>query len=302
MILKIWKDPVWSKVISVGILSLIAYGFNQYLTIYERLSALFSDFSFQTDISEWFNIYAALFTIVLILFVVFVYRRKDGNDKGENSKPSVEPVNNIVINEAYEDPALLLNKATQIRMHAHRLSFSSPEKTRLLNEASLLDGKAQSQIMDKNANWPTGGENINSHDVDLYEKYKYLFVHNGVAEFYRQHDFLGSFSEDKWRPLSHYVNSWETVEHEFVNKKLNNLHKNVYASAFDLGNAISGNTVPIGSGGQMRSVKPDSMPFGPIPEHIKEEAKEINELVPPFIKAHELFVRCANRKLGNGNS
>ena len=47
----------------------------------------------------------------------------------------------------------------------------------------------------------------------------------------------------------------------------------------------------------MRSVKPDSMPFGPTPEHIINEAKEINSLVPDFIAKHEVFVRLANVKL-----
>lgn len=51
----------------------------------------------------------------------------------------------------------------------------------------------------------------------------------------------------------------------------------------------------------MRSVKPDSMPIGQTPENIKEEAREINNLVPEFIKAHKSFVKYANRKLGNDN-
>jgi hypothetical protein len=145
--------------------------------------------------------------------------------------------------------------------------------------------------------WKSGGGEISAHDVELYEKYKSLFVENGVAKFYRQHDFLGSLQEDYWRPLSHYLDSWDSVEHEFVNKELNKAHKNVYSRALKLGSTIAKYTVPIGRGGHMRSVKPDYMPLGPTPDHIKREAKDINELVPSFTEAHESFIRLANSKL-----
>lgn len=170
----------------------------------------------------------------------------------------------------------------------------------LLAIATIFGGIAATWLFwDKLAAWLTGGTNINSHDVALYEKYKSLFVQNGVAEFYRQHDFLGSFDEENWTPLSRYVDRWHTVEHQFVNKKLNKLHSKVYKEASKLGGAIARNTVPIGSGGHMRSVKPDNIPTGPTPDQIKTEAKEINFLVPAFIKAHESFVKYANYKLGN---
>ncbi len=150
---------------------------------------------------------------------------------------------------------------------------------------------------DKIANWFGGGANVSSHDIDLFEKYKNLFVKNGVAEFYRQHDFLGSFQNEYWRPLSSYVDHWHTVEYEFVDKKLNKDHKKVYSAAEKLGLAIAKYTVPIGKNGYLRSVKPDNLPFGPTPDHIVDEAKRINELVPAFIKAHTTFVKSANSKL-----
>lgn len=93
------------------------------------------------------------------------------------------------------------------------------------------------------------------------------------------------------------MDSWGTVDHEFVDPRLNKAHKKVYEMASELGAAISKNTVSIGVAGHLRSVKPDSLPAGPTPEHIKAEAKEINSLVPGFTRAHEKFVRLANRKL-----
>lgn len=155
---------------------------------------------------------------------------------------------------------------------------------------------------DKLASWFSGGSGASNHDIELYEQYKDLFIKNGVAEFYRQHDFLGSFQEEYWKPLSHYVDHWHTVEHEFVNKSLDKAHKKVYASAYKLGLTIAKNTVPIGKDAYLRSVKPDGLPFGPTPDHIIEEAKEINALVPDFIHAHRKFVKLANSKLYKKNA
>jgi len=136
---------------------------------------------------------------------------------------------------------------------------------------------------------------VNEHDVELYQKYIALFVTNGAAEFYRQHDFLMSFEEAYWTPLSHYVESWDSVEHEFVSWRLRRKHLKVYKAAKALGIAIATYTVPIGNG-TLRSVKPDHV-SKPIPEGIKAEAKKINELRPAFVEAHQNFVRLANRKL-----
>jgi hypothetical protein len=141
-----------------------------------------------------------------------------------------------------------------------------------------------------------GSGPVNEHDVELYEKYKVLFVVTGAAEFYKRHDFLSSFSEEYWRPMSKYVDNWHTVEHEFVDGKVNNAHKKVYKAATKLGEAIAKYTVTIDSNGRIRSVKPKHV-CSPTPEHIKREAKVINDLRPAFAKAHANFVRLANKRL-----
>jgi hypothetical protein len=138
---------------------------------------------------------------------------------------------------------------------------------------------------------------FSEHDAALYQRYKQLFIDNGVAEFYRRHDFLGAFEEEVWSPLSEYVDNWHRVEFEFVDAKLEKVHKNVYSSAAKLAGRIATYTVGIGKSGNLRSVKPDSLLSGPTPQAIIDQAKEINELAPPFVAAHEKFVRLANKRL-----
>ncbi|HCZ9278005.1 TPA: hypothetical protein O4G40_004535 [Vibrio alginolyticus] len=164
--------------------------------------------------------------------------------------------------------------------------------------ATLLGGvTAVWFFWDKAREFTLGTSKVNTHDLELFEQYKGMFVTTGAAEFYRQHDFLAQFSEDYWRPLSSYVDNWYKPDFEFSNSKLQKQHKTLYEAAEKLGTAIAGNTVTIAPTYKMRSVRPDNLAFGPIPDHIKEEAKEINGLVPAFIKAHDDFVKLGNREL-----
>ena len=88
----------------------------------------------------------------------------------------------------------------------------------------------------------------NKHDIELYEKYKRLFIENNAARFYKQHDFQCPFKEEYWKPLSSYVDSWNSIDFEFVDNKLNAAHKQVYSAACVLGEKIAGNTYFIGKG------------------------------------------------------
>jgi hypothetical protein len=141
-----------------------------------------------------------------------------------------------------------------------------------------------------------GGQQGNAHDRELYEKYRALFLSNGIAEFYRRHDFMATFAESEWAPLSNYVDNWVGPEFEFVDKRLNKAHAAVKSAATRLGVSIAKNTVPIGNG-HLRSVKPDYLPPGPTPDWIKREASEIQALVPAFMEAHDEFVKLAAKRL-----
>ncbi len=141
-----------------------------------------------------------------------------------------------------------------------------------------------------------GGQKGSPHDRDLYGKYRTLFLTNGVAEFYRRHDFIAAFAESEWAPLSSYVDGWDGPQFEFVDKKLNKAHAAVKLAATKLGMSIAKNTVPIGNG-HLRSVKADYHPSGPTPDWIKRDAAEIQELVPAFVKAHDDFVKLAAKRL-----
>jgi len=140
-------------------------------------------------------------------------------------------------------------------------------------------------------------EKPNSKDIQLFEEFASLFAKNDRIRFYKEHDFLGSFREEFWKPLSEYVEIWNNAEHEYVDQEIEEASKKVYSSGYRLASTIAKNTVPIGRTGAARSVKPDHLGFGPTPDWVISDAKEINALAPPFVEAHEEFIRLGRKKL-----
>ena len=76
----------------------------------------------------------------------------------------------------------------------------------MLAAATIVGGAATVWFFwDKIAGWFSKDAPISAHDLKLDQQYKELFIDNGLAEFYRHHDFLAAFRDDQWRPLSAYV-------------------------------------------------------------------------------------------------
>ena len=146
----------------------------------------------------------------------------------------------------------------------------------------------------------TSANKINEKDIELFEEFCELFSNNDLIRFYKEHDFLASFDRKYLEPLNSFIENWDNAAHEFADNSLENERKKLYQSAFSLGTMIAKNTVPDENG--RISVKPTNLPPGPTPDWVIKDAKEINALVPPFIKLHEDFVRLGRRNLYEGKS
>ena len=89
MIRKIWKDPVWSKVISVGILLLIGIISDHYISWWERLKINLSKFILylnQTVELEYWKFYllilsTSLFFLLVILIIFSILKEKSEHNK-----------------------------------------------------------------------------------------------------------------------------------------------------------------------------------------------------------------------------
>ncbi len=133
-----------------------------------------------------------------------------------------------------------------------------------------------------------------SKDIQLFEFFFTYFAENDRIRFYKEHDFLAPFDSRYLEPLNEFVETWDNAAHQFVDRDLEKAREKLYESAKALGLAIAGNTVPDRHG--RISVVPDHMEK-PLPDWVKRDAKEINELAPTFVEHHENFIRLGRKKL-----
>ncbi len=133
-------------------------------------------------------------------------------------------------------------------------------------------------------NWMGGtSERPNTKDVQLFENFARLFSDNNLIRFYKEHDFLASFDHQYLEPLNEFI-AWDNAAYQFVNHDMEKARQELYTLALALGLAIANNTVPNHVGQAL-------------PDWVKRDAKEINELASIFVEHHENFIRMGRKKL-----
>lgn len=76
-VLLIWKDPVWSKVISVAILGLIDF-------CYLLISTNMNNHSLKSEVTNQMTIKVDLWIVIVLILItmlLFLFKRKDNNAK-----------------------------------------------------------------------------------------------------------------------------------------------------------------------------------------------------------------------------
>jgi hypothetical protein len=95
MIKKIWNDPVWSKVISVGILGLISLGYIKFVSVTEKIS-------FKESLQQLFELKIplvyVLVAIVLFLILKRLFRKKKTSNTNSytNKQDQLRTFNKII--------------------------------------------------------------------------------------------------------------------------------------------------------------------------------------------------------------
>lgn len=138
-------------------------------------------------------------------------------------------------------------------------------------------------------------KSVNLKDKELFEQFEDLLSNNDYIRFYKEHDFIASFDRGYWLPLMEIVEVWDNAAHQFIDEEMERARKRMYKASYDLGTTIAKNTVPNRYG--KISVIADEYNGLSIPDQFKEEAKEINALVPAFVEEHDKFIRLGHKKL-----
>lgn len=141
-----------------------------------------------------------------------------------------------------------------------------------------------------------GGE-ANSHDLALFEEFQRVFPVEPTLRLLKETDFGNSFSKEAIQPLYRFVETWDSVNKEFLTKKLERERKPLFEAAKQLAMEFAKHTVPVGAG-DFISVFPDNLrDRGPRPEHVIHSAKVLNEKARDFTPKYESFVRTCKAVL-----
>lgn len=142
------------------------------------------------------------------------------------------------------------------------------------------------------------GSTARKHDHALFEEFMSVFPTEPTVRFFREHDFGGSFHRECVAPLTNLVATWDTVEKEFMDKKLESKKKLLYAAAKELALEIARRTVPVGTG-DFASVYSDNQrnSGNPRPASVIEDAKVLNDISTAFVPKYEEFIRVCRAKL-----
>jgi len=142
-----------------------------------------------------------------------------------------------------------------------------------------------------------GGEK-NSHDLALFEEFQQVFPVEPTLRLLKETDFGNSFPKSSIQPLYDFADTWDTVEKEFFNKKLEKERKSLYEAAKELAMEFAKQTVPVGSG-DFISVYPDNVrnEGDPRPQHVLDSAKILNDRSSEFTPKYESFVRICKAAL-----
>lgn len=99
MFKKIWKDPVWSKVISIGIIGLITLGYTKFLSVTENVT--FKD-SFQKILEMKISLIYVFLAIVAYWLIAFLLKKFLHKEKGYYTpkQDKLRSYNKIKDNEA----------------------------------------------------------------------------------------------------------------------------------------------------------------------------------------------------------
>lgn len=134
------------------------------------------------------------------------------------------------------------------------------------------------------------GGDVNNHDIQLFKEFQQVFPVEPTLRLLKETDFGNSFPQESIRPLYSFVDSWDSVDKEFLNQKLEKERKSLYAAAKDLALEFVKQTGPVGVGDYV-SVFPDNLRGDARPDHVIESARILNEKSIKFTPRYEQFVR-----------
>lgn len=136
------------------------------------------------------------------------------------------------------------------------------------------------------------------HDIELFDRFSIAFPFEPTVRLLRDLDFGGSFPRRSIQPLLDFVESWDSVENEFVDNVLELERKTLYEVANRFALELVKRTVPVGDGTNVSVVSDNFRAAGrPRTPYILEDARVLNAEARMVVSAYERFVRRCRETL-----
>jgi hypothetical protein len=142
------------------------------------------------------------------------------------------------------------------------------------------------------------GADVKNHDRTLFTELQRVLPAEPTLRLLKEQDFGGSFPKRAIQPLHEFVETWDSVNKEFFDKKLEKERKALYSAAKDLALELGMRTIPV-DGGEYLSVLREDQRGGPRPSSVLEDAKALNKRASEFVPKYEAFIRLCKGKLAS---
>lgn len=135
------------------------------------------------------------------------------------------------------------------------------------------------------------------HDKELFSSFLNVLPPERTSRFYREQNFGDSFDRANVSPLFEFVETWNSVEKEFLDEPLEKKRRAFYTVAEKFTSEIVGRTVPLQDVRFASVYSEQQRAAGPRPKSVIEDAAILNKLATSFLTEYEDFVRACRAKL-----
>ena len=142
-------------------------------------------------------------------------------------------------------------------------------------------------------------DNSKNHDQSLFSEFQELLPFEPTIRVLKEHDFGDAFRRETISPLNSFSIIFDSVDKEFLDKKLEIKRKEFLAEAKSLASEIATRTVPLRDN-TFASVYSDAQRnsrTGARPAHIVEDARILNVKATSFVQKYERFIRYCKKRL-----
>ena len=144
----------------------------------------------------------------------------------------------------------------------------------------------------------SGGGTARAHDETLFQDFLRVLPTEPTIRLLKEHDFGDSLRKQAVDPLYEFNATWESVEKEFLDKRLEKEKKALFCLARDLANEIAGRTVPVRMEGSISVFSDQQRAEGrQRPPEVLEDARVLNAKASAFVPQYEAFVRLCRKRL-----